>query len=79
MKSIHDPRYFLLIELLKSSRDRVRVTQVELAQRLEKPQSYVAKVENLERRLDVVELVDWLRAIGEKPENFFKLVTWWSE
>lgn len=39
------------------------MTQVELAQRLGKPQSYVSKVEILERRLDVIELNDWLKVI----------------
>ena len=33
------------------------MTQVELARRLNKPQSYVSKVETFERRLDVIELV----------------------
>lgn len=46
------------------------MTQVELAPRLEKPQSYVSKVEILERRLDVIELCDWLNAIDEKLPNF---------
>nr|WP_243897892.1 helix-turn-helix domain-containing protein [Acinetobacter soli] len=42
--------------------DSKSVTQVELARRLEKPQSYVSKVEILERRLDVIELIEWLNA-----------------
>ncbi|HCL0977757.1 TPA: helix-turn-helix transcriptional regulator [Salmonella enterica] len=39
------------------------MTQVELATSLNKPQSYVAKVENLDRRLDILELTDWLTAL----------------
>ena len=46
------------------------VTQVELARRLVKPQSYVSKVEVLERRIDVIELIDWLNALDKKTIEF---------
>lgn len=46
------------------------MTQVELARRLEKPQSYVSKVEILERRLDVIELMDWLKLLEVELTNF---------
>ena len=70
MRSIHDPRYQDLIKKLITLRESKDVTQVELALRLGKPQSYVSKVEILERRLDVIELCDWLNAIDEKLPNF---------
>ena len=60
MSSIHDPRYRKLIQELIAIRELKKITQVELATSLKKPQSYVAKVENLDRRLDVLELQDWL-------------------
>lgn len=63
MSSIHDPRYKKLIQELISIRELKKVTQVELATSLNKPQSYVAKVENLDRRLDILELTDWLTAL----------------
>lgn len=44
--------------------------QVELAQLLGKPQSYVSKVEILERRLDVIELIDWLKILEVELANF---------
>lgn len=71
MRSIHDPRYQDLINKLIELRESKDVTQVELAQRLGKPQSYVSKVEILERRLDVIELTDWLEALNTKLVNFF--------
>lgn len=40
------------------------MTQVHLAARLGKPQSFASKVETGERRLDFVEFVDWARALG---------------
>lgn len=70
MRSIHDPRYQDLIKKLIELRESKNVTQIELAQRLGKPQSYVSKVEILERRLDVIELCDWLNAIHVKITDF---------
>lgn len=70
MRSIHDPRYQDLIQKLIELRESKNVTQVELAQRLGKPQSYVSKVEILERRLDVIELMDWLNALSTDLSSF---------
>lgn len=70
MRSIHDPRYQDLIKKLIELRESKKVTQVELARRLNKPQSYVSKVEILERRLDVVELIDWLNILHEDLLSF---------
>jgi transcriptional regulator with XRE-family HTH domain len=70
MRSIHDPRYQDLIKKLIELRESKNVTQVEVARRLEKPQSYVSKVEILERRLDVIELCDWLNSIDVKITDF---------
>ena len=44
-------------------RELKKITQVEVALSLKKPQSYVAKVENLDRRIDIIELIDWVRAL----------------
>jgi transcriptional regulator with XRE-family HTH domain len=70
MRSIHDPRYQDLIKKLIELRESKNVTQVELARRLEKPQSYVSKVEILERRLDVIELMDWLKVMNTNIKDF---------
>lgn len=64
MKTIHDDRYKSLIRQLVAEREARDITQTALAVALSRPQSYVAKVENLERRLDIVELADWLGALG---------------
>ncbi|HAV4219999.1 helix-turn-helix domain-containing protein [Acinetobacter baumannii] len=70
MRSIHDPRYQDLIKRLIELRESKNVTQVELARRLKKPQSYVSKIEILERRIDVIELIDWLNALDKKTIEF---------
>jgi len=71
MSSIHDPRYRNVINRLIELRELKKITQVQLASSLKKPQSYVAKVENFERRLDFIELYDWLNAIDSNFINFF--------
>lgn len=42
-------------------------TQVQLAERLGRPQSLVAKIESGERKLDVVQFVDYLRVLDADP------------
>lgn len=64
---LHDPRYAVLRALLVGERERNGLTQVEIAARLGKPQSYVSKYERGERRIDIVEYVDVARAIGIDP------------
>lgn len=46
------------------------LTQRDLAARLKQPPSYVGKLESRQRRLDVIELVDLVEALGLKPTKF---------
>ena len=78
MKSIYEPRYINLIEELIKIRISLTKTQVELATVLGKHQSYVAKVENFDRRIDIIELADWLRALEIRQTDFMSRVTWWE-
>ncbi|MFT8783593.1 helix-turn-helix domain-containing protein [Acetobacter syzygii] len=52
------------MELLIAARRGKGLTQTTLAERLGKPQSYVAKYETGERRIDVIEFLDITDAIG---------------
>lgn len=67
MRSLHSAEYRAFVELLIAARKRAGLTQQQLAYRLGKPQSFVAKYERGERRLDVVELVAITRAAGADP------------
>ena len=57
----------MLQALLTEGRVAAGLTQVELAARLRRPQSFVSKYEGGERRLDVVEFVEVTQAIGCDP------------
>ena len=66
-KSVHSPDQAAFCELMAGARKAAGLTQHALARRLKKPQSFVAKYEGGERRLDVVEFVAIARAIGADP------------
>ncbi|GAB3428621.1 helix-turn-helix domain-containing protein [Flindersiella endophytica] len=63
-KSIYSAEYRRLCELLRELRGEAGLTQVQVAQRLEVPQSFVSKYESGERRLDVIELWHVTQALG---------------
>lgn len=44
-------------------------TQTNIAKELGRPQSFVAKYEGGERRLDVIEFIDVSRALGIDPRD----------
>ena len=56
--------------LLVKARKHTRLSQAALATRLDRPQSFVAKYEGGERRLDVIEFLEVARAIGFSPARF---------
>ena len=56
--------------MLKAARERASFTQEQLANAIGKPQSFVAKIENGERKLNVIELLMVLRALGVAPGSF---------
>jgi len=66
-KTIHNEAYRSFLRNLAEARKLAKLTQLELAERLGKPQSHVSKVESGERRLDVLEFVLWARALGVNP------------
>jgi transcriptional regulator with XRE-family HTH domain len=73
-KSVHTRNYRLFLELLIRARKDAGVTQEQLAKRLNRPQSFISKCENGERRLDVIELLQFLQSIGVEPLNFLRRV-----
>jgi transcriptional regulator with XRE-family HTH domain len=66
-KSVHSPDQAAFCELMVAARKAAGLTQQALALRLKKPQSFVAKYEGGERRVDVVEFIAIARALGADP------------
>ncbi len=66
-KSVFTERYAVMLRLLVAARREAGLTQQKLAERLGKPQSYVSKYERGERRIDVIEFLAAVRALGADP------------
>ena len=64
MKSIYIDYYINIISVLRAIRINKNITQAEMANLPNVTQSFISKVENRERRLDVVELLSWIDALG---------------
>ena len=64
------PRYREFLERLRSARIASGLTQLEVAQQLDKPQSFVSKCESGERRVDVVELQRFAEIYGKEVSYF---------
>jgi len=62
VKTLRSPQHKVLIEEMRRVRQNVGMTQAALASKLGVAQSFVAKVEKGERRLDVAEFIRWLDA-----------------
>jgi len=67
MKSVRTDAYQAVLEVVIAARARAGVTQQQLADLLDKPQSFVSKYENGERRLDVAEFLAILQALDCDP------------
>ena len=63
MKSIYSAEYKAVIDRVVAERKRRGITQVQLAETLGRPQSFVSKTESRERRLDIVEFFQICRAM----------------
>ena len=55
-RTIRTKEYGIIIEKLKQARLDSALTQVEVAKKLKRPQSYVSKIEAGEQRVDILEL-----------------------
>jgi transcriptional regulator with XRE-family HTH domain len=71
-KSIHTPEYAALRAHLHRLRTDAGLSQRDLAERLRVPHSWVAKVENGERRIDLVEFCWFVAACGGNPSALFR-------
>jgi transcriptional regulator with XRE-family HTH domain len=63
-KTLTSKAHAKLVRMLIDKRESASVTQTELARRLGEYQSFVARLESGQRRVDVVELIELARALN---------------
>ena len=73
-KTIHSDAYKKLREWLVQLRNSKQLTQRDLASLLDVPYSWVGKVEQGERRLDVIEYIRVCRALEADPAKGLQIV-----
>jgi transcriptional regulator with XRE-family HTH domain len=73
-KSVHTRAYTVLRERLVAARHAAGLTQEQLAEKLGRPQSFVAKYEGGERRVDVVELIEIAQVLGSDLKHLLRTV-----
>jgi transcriptional regulator with XRE-family HTH domain len=69
-KSLYTGRHERLCKLLIEAREKRGLTQIDVSKKLGRPQSFVSKYENGERRLDVIEFLEVADALGIEPSRF---------
>jgi transcriptional regulator with XRE-family HTH domain len=71
-KSIYSKDQLAFRELMTAERKKAGLTQQQLAKQLGRHQSFIAKYEGGERRLDVIEFITIARAIGADPSRLLR-------
>ena len=69
-KKVYIAQRNCLVNLLREMRVESGLTQVDLAERIERDQTFVSKYESGQRRLDALELREICQAIGITLEEF---------
>jgi transcriptional regulator with XRE-family HTH domain len=69
-KSIYSTEYEIVTKRLRDARESLGLTQSEVSAKLQKPQSYISKIERGERRIDIVELAKVAKLYKKNVEWF---------
>lgn len=68
-RALHSATYRAVPPLLRAMREEAGLTTRALAAKVSRPQSWVSKCENAERRVDVTEFCLWFEACGRAPAD----------
>jgi transcriptional regulator with XRE-family HTH domain len=71
-KTLFSKNYEFFLQELRKAREKAGLTQTQLAERLGQTQSFVSKCERGERRLDIVEVRAFCKAIGISFPRFIE-------
>jgi transcriptional regulator with XRE-family HTH domain len=68
-KTIFSDENMVVVEVVKTARIAAGLKQTDLAERINKDQSWVSLVEGSQRRLDVVEFIKLAQALDIRPST----------
>ena len=75
IKTLHSSEYKRLTSWLKKQREAQGLSMRDLAAMMGVPHSFVGKVEQQGRRLDVIEYLQYCEALGVSPLNGLKAIS----
>ena len=75
VKTIYADSYRALLKRMRARRVELGLTQRQLAAKVGRSRTWLQKAEAAERRLDFLQTVDLLRALGMKLDEVADLVT----
>lgn len=64
MRSVYTAAYQRMLRALRKARTDAGLTQVEVARKLKRPQSFVSNCESGERRVDLIEAWEFAQLYG---------------
>lgn len=73
-KSLHSSEYRKLTKWLKSQREAKGLSMRDLAAEMNVPHTFIAKIEARERRLDVVEYMNYCKCLEISPIDGLKVI-----
>lgn len=68
---VQQGHYKIAGSIFRIARERAGLNQQQLAKQLAKPQSFVSSYERGQRRIDMLEFLKIVRAIGDDPSRVF--------
>lgn len=71
---IDDIRRERLRKALREARLAAGLRQIDVAKSLNKPQSFVAKLESGERKIDLIEALNFCAAVGLDPAKLLRQI-----
>jgi len=73
-KSLYTTEWEVFLRTLKDLREKRGWTQEQVAEKLGRPRSLVAKIEIGERRLDFCQFIDYMRILEADPVTVMKQI-----
>jgi len=73
-KSIYSKQHTALRDFWINRRKELNLSQAELAKKLNVLQSLIGKIETGDRRLDIIEMIDYAHALEVDPHTVIDLI-----